>query len=156
MMSALSRRSLLQSMLGVAVGSMAPFAKATVGIPMEVWKDPQCGCCADWVALMIQAGFTVKVNDVGNAARRTALGMPKKYGSCHTATVGGYVIEGHVPSSDIHRLLEIKPKALGLAVPGMPVGSPGMDGAVYKGRRDPYDVLLIGAAGSSTVFRSVR
>ncbi len=82
--------------------------------------------------------------------------MPVELGSCHTATVEGYVIEGHVPASEMRRLLRERPKALGLAVPGMPVGSPGMDGPEYKGRRDPYDVLLVAAGGSTSVYRSYR
>ena len=85
---------------------------------------------------------------------RLQLGMPPKFGSCHTALIQGYVIEGHVPSADILRLLKEKPRALGLAVPGMPIGSPGMDGPEYKNRRDPYDVLLIQREGSAIVFSS--
>ena len=82
--------------------------------------------------------------------------MPEKLGSCHTAQVGGYALEGHVPSRDIRRLLKERPKAVGLAVPGMPVGSPGMDGPEYQGRKDPYDVLLIQADGRSRVYQSYR
>ena len=121
---------------------------------MEVWKDPNCGCCKDWIALVEQAGFTVRVFDTGNNGARAKLGMPAKLGSCHTARIHGYVIEGHVPVREIQRLLREKPKALGLAVPGMPVGSPGMDGPVYAGRKDPYDVLLVQADGSSVVYKS--
>lgn len=121
---------------------------------MEVWKDPNCGCCKDWIALVEQAGITVRVFDTGNNGPRAKLGMPKKFGSCHTARVGGYVIEGHVPVREIQRLLRDKPSALGLAVPGMPVGSPGMDGPVYGGRKDPYDVLLVKADGGSTIYQS--
>ena len=84
------------------------------------------------------------------------LGIPQKYGSCHTAQIGGYAIEGHVPASDIQRLLREAPQAIGLAAPGMPVGSPGMDGPAYGGRKDAYDVLLIGKSGSSTVYQSHR
>ena len=80
--------------------------------------------------------------------------MPQQLASCHTASVGGYVIEGHVPARDIQRLLTEKPTALGLAVPGMPIGSPGMDGEVYGGRRDPYQVLLVQKDGSTQVFQS--
>jgi hypothetical protein len=80
--------------------------------------------------------------------------MPQKFGSCHTALVQGYVIEGHVPVADIQRLLKEKPKALGLSVPGMPIGSPGMDGPAYGGRRDAYQVLLIQRDGSNTVFNT--
>ncbi|MDT7518850.1 DUF411 domain-containing protein [Rhodoferax sp. TBRC 17660] len=123
---------------------------------MEVWKDPNCGCCKDWVKHLEQAGFTVRVYDIGNEAKRAALGMPQALGSCHTGVVGGYAIEGHVPAKDIQRLLREKPKALGLSVPGMPIGSPGMDGAIYKGRKDPFDVLLVAANGNSTVFQSYR
>ena len=123
---------------------------------VEVWKDPSCGCCKDWVIHMEQAGFEVRVHETGNNAVRAQLGIPAKLGSCHTASVAGYAIEGHVPVSDIRRLLKEKPKAIGLAVPGMPVGSPGMDGPVYNKRKDPYDVLLIKADGSSTVYNAYR
>ena len=121
---------------------------------VQVWKDPNCGCCHLWVEHLQASGFKVEVRDVGNTAARKRLGMPEKLGSCHTATVGGYVIEGHVPASDVRALLQQKPKALGLAVPGMPVGSPGMDGAVYGNRRDPYDVLLVARDGSTRIFKS--
>lgn len=92
---------------------------------------------------MEQAGFAVTVHDSGNSAVRAKLGLPVQYGSCHTALVGGYLVEGHVPAADVRKLLKDKPKALGLTVPGMPVGSPGMDGPEYNGRKDPYDVLLV-------------
>lgn len=129
-------------------------AAAPTSVPVEVWKDPQCGCCQDWVDHMQANGFAVKVHETGNNAVRARLGLPQKLGSCHTALVGGYLLEGHVPASDVHALLKQKPKALGLAVPGMPVGSPGMDGAVYGGRKDPYDVLLVAHDGSTRVFKS--
>ncbi len=127
-------------------------AQAAQGI--EVWKDPNCGCCKDWITHVEQNGFKAKVNETGNNAARARLGMPQKLGSCHTALVQGYVIEGHVPAREIQRLLKEKPQALGLAVPGMPIGSPGMDGAVYGGRRDRYDVLLVLKDGSTRVFQS--
>ena len=135
--------------------------KATAKTAMEVWKDPNCGCCKDWIVLMEKAGFEVKVHDVGNAAVRAKLGLPTKLGSCHTALVGGYVVEGHVPAADVHKLLKEKPKALGITVPGMPVGSPGMDGPEYGGRKDPFDVLLVtknlmGSGVSTRVFTSYR
>ena len=129
-------------------------AAAPQGTPVELWKDPSCGCCHDWVTHMEAAGFRFKVHDVGNTGARARLGLPQKLGSCHTALVGGYVIEGHVPAADVRRLLQQKPNALGLAVPGMPVGSPGMDGPVYGNRRDPYDVLLVARDGSTRVFSS--
>ena len=132
----------------------APAIGAQAAVSVEVWKDPSCGCCEDWVVHLTQAGFSVKVNDQGNDAARKRLGIPEALGSCHTASVQGYALEGHVPATDIRRLLREKPQAVGLAVPGMPVGSPGMDGAVYKGRKDPFNVLLVAKDGSSTVFRA--
>ena len=101
-----------------------------------------------------QNGFAVRVFDTGSTQARKRLGVPENLGSCHTALVGGYAIEGHVPAQEIVRLLREKPQAVGLAVSGMPVGSPGMDSAVYQGRKDPYDVLLIAKSGATTVFQS--
>jgi len=147
------RRRLLSGVAALGLVTGLP-ALAQSLRSMEVWKDPNCGCCKDWIAYVEQAGFSVKVNQAGNNAARARLGMPQKLGSCHTALVQGYVIEGHVPAQDIARLLKEKPQALGLAVPGMPVGSPGMDGAVYGGRRDRYDVLLVLRDGSTRVFSS--
>lgn len=121
---------------------------------IEVWKDPECGCCKDWVAHLEKNGFKVQVHETGNNAVRARLGIPQKLGSCHTGLIQGYALEGHVPASDIARLLKEKPQAIGLAVPGMPVGSPGMDGEVYGGRRDRYDVLLVLKDGRSQVFKS--
>lgn len=95
-------------------------------------------------------------DDIGNNPVRLKLGMPKQFGSCHTATVGGYVIEGHVPVREIRRLLREKPAAVGLAVPGMPVGSPGMDGPAYNNRQDRYDVLLVARDGSAAIFQTYR
>ena len=141
----LSRRQLVLGLAGLGC-----LGRAQAAVPanqpllsMEVWKDPNCGCCNDWIALMEQAGFAVKVHPQGNTAVRAKLGLPAELGSCHTALVGGYLVEGHVPAADVHKLLQQKPKALGITVPGMPIGSPGMDGAVYGGRKDPYDVLLV-------------
>lgn len=138
-----------------AASVIAPLgAQPLKGTPVEVWKDASCGCCGDWITHMENNGFKITVHDTGNNAVRARLGLPTKYGSCHTALVGGYVVEGHVPASDVQRLLRETPQALGLAVPGMPIGSPGMDGAVYGGRRDRYDTLLVSRAGSSRVFQS--
>lgn len=143
--------------LGAALAFAAGPALALVGKDsVDVWKDPQCGCCHDWVAHLEGAGFTVRIFDSGNEQARRRLGLPGRYASCHTARVDGYVIEGHVPAADIRRLLATRPAALGLAVPGMPVGSPGMDGPAYGGRRDPYEVLLIGRDGSAQVFARYR
>ena len=147
-----NRRNLLLALGALPFASLAQQADKVL---VEVWKDPNCGCCKDWVKHLEANGFAVKVNDSGNNAMRARLGIPVKLGSCHTALVGGYAVEGHVPAADIRRLLKDKPKAVGLSVPGMPVGSPGMDGAVYGGRRDPYDVVLVLDRGGSTrVFAS--
>lgn len=144
---------LLGAGLAAALAPRLPRAATPTALPVEVWKDPSCGCCKDWVDHMEAHGFQVTVHATGNNAVRARLGLPQKLGSCHTALVGGYVVEGHVPASDVRALLQQKPKALGLAVPGMPVGSPGMDGPVYGGRRDPYDVLLVAHDGSTQVFK---
>jgi len=146
-----TRRQCLQ--IGLALLA-APAIGAQPAVSVEVWKDPHCGCCEDWVSHLRQAGFSVKVNDQGNDAARKRLGITDALGSCHTASVQGYALEGHVPAADLRRLLREKPQALGLAVPGMPVGSPGMDGAVYQGRKDPFKVLLLAKDGSSTVFHA--
>lgn len=144
------RRLLAAGFLGAGIGfsGLAQAGRTTV----DVWKDPNCGCCQDWIAHLEQAGFAVQVHNTGNQAARQRLGLPERYASCHTAQVGGYVIEGHVPAQEIQRLLREQPKALGIAVPGMPVGSPGMDGPAYGGRRDPYAVLLVLRDGSNRVF----
>jgi len=147
-----NRRNLL-----LALGALpfASLAQQPDKVLVEVWKDPNCGCCKDWVTHLEANGFAVKVNDTGNNAMRAKLGIPVKLGSCHTALVGGYAVEGHVPAADIRRLLKDKPKAVGLSVPGMPVGSPGMDGPVYGKRRDPYDVVLVlDKNGNTRVFSS--
>ncbi|WP_416927794.1 DUF411 domain-containing protein [Ottowia sp.] len=151
----LSRRQALLGLMGAGMGvGGSAWAAKELATPLTVWKDPQCGCCGDWIDHMKTHGFAITVHDTGNAAARTRLGLDRRYASCHTALVGGYVLEGHVPAGDVRRLLKEKPVALGLAVPGMPVGSPGMDGPVYKGQRDPYDVLLVGRDGRSRVFTS--
>ena len=148
----MKRRGLVRGALAVVVLAAANGASAA-GPSIEVWKSPSCGCCAEWVKHLQANGFAVKVNDTGNSAARARLGMPAKLGSCHTALVGGYALEGHVPAADIQRLLAQKPNALGVAVPGMPVGSPGME---IGNDRDPYDVLLVARDGSTTVFNTYR
>lgn len=148
-----TRRAWLLAMAALGPASIA-VAATPQAVPLQVWKDPNCGCCKDWIAHLERNGFAATVIDHGNNAARARLGMPQRYASCHTALVQGYVIEGHVPASDIQRLLKEKPQALGLAVPGMTVGSPGMDGPAYGGRRDPYQVLLVQKDGSSRVFNS--
>lgn len=118
---------------------------------MVVHKSPTCGCCLAWADQMQAAGFEVELRDVDDVAPiKQALGVPASSASCHTAEVGGYFVEGHVPADDIRRLLEERPDARGLAVPGMPVGSPGME--VPSGARQPYEVLLVRRDGSTAVF----
>ena len=156
----MQRRSILQAaaaLLGAAALTSPLIGLAQTKPLVEVWKSPTCGCCLDWVAHLEASGFKVSTHDVSEAAKaaqRLKLGMPEKLGSCHTAVVDGYVLEGHVPARDIRRLLKERPKALGLAVPGMPVGSPGMDGPAYGGRKDPYGVMLVQRDGGSSVYQS--
>lgn len=147
---------------GLGCATLPAWANASATkTAVEVWKDPSCGCCKDWMEHMRANGFAVTVHETGNAAVRARLGLPQRLGSCHTALVGGYLLEGHVPAADVRRLLKDKPRALGLTVPGMPVGSPGMDGPEYHGRKDPYDVLLVtknlmNSDVSTRVFTSYR
>ena len=151
-----TRRSALQIALTGAVAFGAPWlaqARNSAGdINVTVWKTPNCGCCKAWVTHLQKNGFAVVVNDVKDTAPiRVKLGMPEKMGSCHTATLGDYVLEGHVPAREIRQLLREKPKALGLAVPGMPMGSPGME---MGGTGDAYNVMLVLHDGSSRVYKS--
>lgn len=147
-----SRRTLVTAGAGIVLLAMQAPVSAKI-LFAEVWKDPSCGCCKDWVAHLESAGFKVKVNNTGNDRIRERLGVDRRYGSCHTALIGGYAIEGHVPVKEIRRLLKEKPAALGLAVPGMPVGSPGMDDENYGNREDPYSVMLLTKDGGATVYQ---
>lgn len=116
---------------------------------VDVYKSITCGCCGRWAEHMRQQGFDVTTHDVADVAlERKRLGMPDGVSSCHTAVVGGYVIEGHVPAADVKRLLAEKPKALGLAVPNMANGSPGMESP----HPAPYEVLLLQTNGSVRTF----
>lgn len=147
----MKRREML-SLLGAAAAMAATGAQAARPLPeVQVYKTETCGCCGAWVEHLQAAGFKVKVTVVEDTTEpRRRLGLPDTYGSCHTGVVGGYVVEGHVPAADIKRLLAEKPAALGLAVPGMPVGSPGMESA--SGRRHAFDVLLVDRQGRAKVF----
>ena len=147
----ISRRALLASGFNAAAAAVAfpALLRSAAAIPMVVYKDPNCGCCTKWVGLMRSAGFEVSIRDTSDMASiKTRYKVPAALGSCHTALVGGYVVEGHVPADLITRLLKEKPKVLGLAVPGMPMGSPGMEGST----KDAYDVVTFDAAGKSTVY----
>ena len=149
-----SRRHLLRAGAATVVAALvgtSSLVQAAAPVAVDVWKSPTCGCCADWVKHMERNGFKVTVHDTGNAAVRARLRIPAAYGSCHTAKVADYAIEGHVPAREIQKLLAQRPAAIGLAVAGMPVGSPGME---LADENDPYDVLLITADGRALVFAS--
>jgi hypothetical protein len=148
----MKRRSILSLAFGAAALPVLPARAATALPRVEVFKSLYCECCGAWTEHMKAAGFDVKVTLVNDTtAARKRLGMPDAFGSCHTATVGGYVIEGHVPAAEVKKLLASKPAAVGLAVPGMPPGSPGMEVGT---RQDPYKVFLIDKSGHETVFAS--
>ncbi|MBP6771764.1 MAG: DUF411 domain-containing protein [Gemmatimonadaceae bacterium] len=117
-----------------------------------VYKDPHCGCCSEWVKHMKAAGFVVTSRDTADMTTvKRSMGVPEALESCHTGRIGRYTIEGHVPADVIAKLLAEQPAGRGLAVPGMPVGSPGME---MGGRKDKYDVLLFDAAGKTRVYAS--
>ncbi|PUA20139.1 DUF411 domain-containing protein [Glaciimonas sp. PCH181] len=143
------RRHALSSlaMLLLTVGISAPvFAAKPV---IDVFKDANCGCCTGWIKHLQDNGFSVNATNVADTSTyRKKFQIPDALGSCHTATVGGYSIEGHVPAQDIQRLLKERPQAIGLAVPGMPAGSPGMEGP----RKMAYDVILVKTDGKQTVY----
>lgn len=133
-----------------AIPSSSPAAAAALPL-VVVTKSPTCGCCHLWVEHMQKAGFEVEVHDVQDInLAKERVGVPYGKGSCHTAEVGGYFVEGHVPAEDVKRLLVEKPDAKGLAVPGMPAGSPGME--LPDGRVQPYVVELVARDGSTSPF----
>ncbi len=135
---------------GLALALAAMAVEAQEKVVVEVWRSPTCGCCGAWIRHLQDNGFATKVNLVEDTSSiRRALGIAPELGSCHTAKVNGYAIEGHVPAKEIRRLLSERPKALGLSVPGMPMGSPGMEGPT----KDRYDVLLVGADGRGRVYQ---
>jgi hypothetical protein len=134
--------------MAAAASLLRPSTQLAAGEPaITVHKDPTCGCCSGWVRHLQNAGFVAKVietRDLDPVKRR--LGVPDDLTACHTAELAGYAIEGHVPAAALKRLLAEKPKATGLAVPGMPLGSPGMEG----GPPEKYDVVLFGPNGRRT------
>jgi hypothetical protein len=145
-------RNALRSVLLLAV--LAAGGGAAPGWADEyevvVTKDPNCGCCGAWAQHMRDNGFTVReVLSSNMGAVKEIAGVPQALGSCHTARVGGYVVEGHVPAADVKRLLAEKPAVIGLAAPGMPMGSPGMEGPYPA---DRYDVISFDAEGKTAVF----
>ncbi|HYH22203.1 MAG TPA: DUF411 domain-containing protein [Azospirillum sp.] len=134
---------------GVAAGVPTLGGARAAGPLVEVWKAASCGCCAGWVKHMEAEGFAVRVHEVDDVDPvKRANGVPDALGSCHTAVVDGYVLEGHVPAADVKRLLIERPKAKGLSVPGMPQDAPGMD--MKTGQ--PYEVVLFGDSGGASVY----
>lgn len=138
----LTRRSALWLAAAVLI---VPRSSASAQTPaILVHKDPNCGCCAGWVRHLQDAGLAVTVEETTDLqAVRKRLGVPDELAACHTGEIAGYVIEGHVPASAVRRLLEQRPVAVGLAVPGMPAGSPGMEGGLPR----KYEVVIFGATG---------
>ena len=145
-------RTVLAMCFALIVSSPA-FAATDGPLSIEVWKPPTCGCCGKWVEHLEANGFAVKAKNTSSAMldriKRQA-GIEEKLASCHTGLIDGYAIEGHVPAADIKRLLKERPDAIGLSVPNMPIGSPGMEQP--GGETEPYDVLLVKKDGSAEVF----
>jgi hypothetical protein len=152
-MDPLSRRQLLA---GLAVLAAVRPALAAPPPQVEVWKNRGCGCCSAWARHLEQAGLVVAaVHEVDDAAAiGAAAGVPADLAGCHTAKVAGYVVEGHVPAAAVQRLLAERPAVQGLAVPGMPLGSPGME--VPGQPAEPFDVIAFAADGSRALFMTVR
>lgn len=140
--------------LAAALVSVSGPALAQRGGPtVQVYKSPTCGCCTNWVKHLQQHGFATEVTETDDvAAIKARHNIPAKVQSCHTAIVGGYVLEGHVPAADVQRLLKDKPAVVGLAVPGMPIGSPGMEVPNMNPQR--YDVIAFDKQGQLKVFAS--
>lgn len=145
----MNRRHFLVATLGFALAARSAMAART---RIEVFKSPTCGCCSAWIDHIRAAGFAVEARDVDREALwqlKAGAGITPDLASCHTAFVDGYVVEGHVPAADLERLLLERPDALGLAVPGMPIGSPGMEAG---GRREAFSTRLVLPGGASAVF----
>ena len=146
-----SRSRLLRLAFGVvACAAIALPSAFAAGDEVTMYKDPNCGCCSKWAEHMRASGFSVKeVATPKMAAVKGSAGVPQALGSCHTARVGGYVVEGHVPAADVKRLLAERPAVVGIAAPGMPLGSPGMEGPYPA---DRYDVVSFDRDGRTAVF----
>ena len=152
MCTSLTRRAVVTGLSGVAVLASLRRSPAQSQARIVVHRDPGCGCCGAWIEHLRTAGFTAEVvesSDMEGVKKR--LGVPEAVAACHTAEIEGYVIEGHVPAAAIKRLLAEKPQAKGLAVPGMPVGSPGME--VKGAKAETYSVILFGPSGQRTFAR---
>jgi hypothetical protein len=135
--------------LTTAAARTSPSNTAAKKPTITVYKDPSCGCCKKWIEHLVKNGYRVDAKDTPNMTEiKHTLGVPDGLTACHTAVVNGYLIEGHVPASDIDRLLAQKPRIAGLAVPGMPAGSPGMEGMGTQ----RYQVLTFDKSGKTTVF----
>lgn len=149
----MKRRTVLKgASLGLSLAFMPMLARAERKPQITVYKTPTCGCCHEWVDHLEANGFAVVANDVPSTAPyRERFGVPKELASCHTGVIDGYALEGHVPAAEIKRLLTEKPKGRGLAVPAMPIGSPGME--VEGTRRDAFDVVLFDDSGRRSVYR---
>ncbi|HKK30836.1 MAG TPA: DUF411 domain-containing protein [Alphaproteobacteria bacterium] len=147
----LSRRAITAFAAGFAMLFAGLPAISSAGGPeMQVFKSPWCGCCTAWVEHMRQAGFDVNVTDMEDLSpAKTHYGIADDLQSCHTAIVDGYAIEGHVPAADVKRLLSERPEGAGLSVPGMPIGSPGME---HGNRSEPYEVILFDRSGGRSIF----
>lgn len=144
-------KRLLLTVLFSFVLSAGVQAKESALPNVTVYKSASCSCCRLWVQHLVRAGFTVQIKNIDNLNPvKQRVGIPVGLGSCHTAEVGGYFVEGHVPAQDIKRLLQEHPRAKGLAVPGMPAGSPGME--VPSGQVRPYEVLLVAHDGKTSSF----
>lgn len=148
-MTTLHRRALL---LALPVLALAGAALAADPRDITVYKTSWCGCCGGWITHMRKAGFRAKIVEQDDLApTRAKYGVPFELSSCHTGVIGGYVVEGHVPPADVVRLLREKPKAIGITVPGMPIGSPGMESP--DGRKEAYQtLLLLDRKGRTRVF----
>jgi len=145
----MKRRTALQALALLPAIHALPGMAASATV--HVFKNPECGCCGEWVKHLDSAGFNTNVTLVSDtAAVRKRFNMPEQFGSCHTAVVGDYALEGHVPASDVKRLLHERPVAVGLAVPGMPVNAPGMEVAGMPVQ--PFDVVLVDRAGHGIVY----
>lgn len=145
-------RTLATAVVAAMIATAASVGLAAADETVTVYKSPLCGCCGDWIDHITAAGFTVTAVDTeAMDTVQSLLGVPAEMASCHTALVGGYVVEGHVPAEAMMRLLAEKPKAAGIAVPGMPLGSPGMEGS---GITEPFAVMLFSRNGGSEVFES--